>query len=521
MACNQKLLVCDCGGSMKIDAAALADSALAAGVVQCSRLCRAEVGKAEQALSEADTRVLIACGQESALFAEMAAEHSADLVTADIRDRAGWTADRDAGPKQAALLAEALLTPPATPVRDIASEGICLVLGDGAVALAAARRLGAPLAVTCLLPRAPEDLVPQEGFDLALGSLRSARGALGRFEVVVDGYAPLDPTGRGALGFEPPRDGAVSGCDIILDLRGGPALFPAPEKRDGYLRADPGDAVAVERALYDAAQLVGTFEKPLHIRFHAEICAHSRARQTGCTRCLDVCPTGAITPDGDTVAIDPWICAGCGACAAVCPSGAAAHDDPPAEHLWRRLRTLAHAYCAAGGTAPRALFHDAEHGGEMIRLAARFGRGLPADVIPVEVANVEGVGHAELLAALGAGFAEAIVLAGPRSDRAALEPQLALARAIVAGAGRDAVRVALIDPGDPDAFEAALYGTAAGALDIAPILPLGGRREVTRLAATALAGESAAPIPLPEGAPYGAIVIDKEVCSLCLACVSL
>ena len=42
------------------------------------------------------------------------------------------------------------------------------------------------------------------------------------------------------LTFGPPRDGAVSRCDIVLDLSGGAPLFPAADLRDGYLRADPG-----------------------------------------------------------------------------------------------------------------------------------------------------------------------------------------------------------------------------------------------------------------------------------------
>jgi ferredoxin len=104
--------------------------------------------------------------------------------------------------------------------------------------------------------------------------------------------------------------------------------------------------------------------------------------------------------------------------------------------------------------------------------------------------------------------------------------QTALARAIVAGTGQDAGRIALITPADPDALEAALYGAGHPALKIDTILPLGGRREVTRLAASALAGEDVgggdmAPIALPAGAPYGAVVVDTEACTLCLACVSL
>ncbi len=247
---------------------------------------------------------------------------------------------------------------------------------------------------------------------------------------------------------------------------------------------------------------------------------HGRRKQ-GCTRCLDVCPTGAILSAGDTVTIDPDICAGCGACAAVCPSGAASYDDPAVGFLFTRLRTLAGAYRAAGGTAPRVLFHDAEHGAEMIRLSARFGRGLPADVIPVEVANVEGVGHAELLAAFGVGFAAAYVLIGPRTDVAVPTSEIALAQSILTGSGAQATRIAALSPTDPDGLEQALYGTAAPALTHETILPMGGRREVTRLAASALAGGGMPVIDLPQGAPYGAVVIDTDACTLCLACVSL
>jgi ferredoxin len=166
------------------------------------------------------------------------------------------------------------------------------------------------------------------------------------------------------------------------------------------------------------------------------------------------------------------------------------------------------------------LFHDPVHGAEMIRLAARFGRGLPADVIPVEVGNIEGIGHAEMMAALGVGFCEVTILAGPRDDLTAPESELALAQAIVAGTGADGSALRLITPGDPDDLTAALYDRGAQIRVNDTILPLGGRREVTRLAASALPAPDA-PIPLPQGAPYGAVVIDTDACTLCLACVSL
>ena len=516
MAKITRLLMCTCEGTMTIDPDSAGTALDGATVKTSDRLCTVDLDVAAKAL-EQDGTTLIACGQMATLFEELAEElDTGSLMTVDIRDRAGWTADKSASPKQAALLAEAVLPRPATPAKDVVSEGTCLVLGASDIALPAAQALSAQLAVTCILGDAPDDLVPTSAFDVALGRLKSATGALGDFAITIDGYRPMQPGGRGAAGFGDAVNGAKSTCDIIVDLRGEGPLFPADHKREGYVRADPGDPLAVQAVIAEAMEMQGVFEKPLYIRFEANLCAHSRASRPGCDRCLTVCPTGAITPNGDTVAIDPDICAGCGACAAVCPSGAASYDDPPVGYLFSRLRTLAAAYRKAGGKSPRALFHDPEHGGEMIRLSARFGRGLPADVIPVEVPNVEGVGHAEMLAALGVGFSTVAILPGPRTDLAVPERELALARAI---AGDDA-RLAVLDVADPDGLEEVLYGPAPAPMTAEPILPLGGRREVTRMAATALTGAET-PIALPQGAPYGAVVIDTDACTLCLACVSL
>lgn len=517
-----RLVLCTCEGTQSIDPETAGGATGAERVLTSERLCTGDIDVAAGALS-ADGTTLIACGQMAGLFEDLLdeIEGRSALLTADIRDRAGWTGAKDAHAKQAALLAEARLQPPSTPVKDVTSEGTVFVLADAESGTEVAPRLaGAGLAPTLLIPSNPGDLEPATAFDVALGKLKTATGALGCFEVTVEGYRAMRPGGRGAAGFEPAVESAKSACDIIVDLRGEGPLFPADHKREGYVRADPGDPAAVARAVTEAVAYQGVFEKPLYVRFTESLCAHSRAGQTGCTRCLDVCPTGAITPDGDSVAIDPDICAGCGACAAVCPSGAASYDDPGVEFLFQRLRTLASAYRGAGGAAPRALFHDAEHGGEMIRLLARFGAGLPADVFPVEVANTEMIGHAELLAALGVGFASAGILVSPRSDRPTLEAGLALAEAIAGGAGAPG-RLHLIDVADPDALPDALAVLPAEETGRDAILPLGGRREVTRIAAAALAGDETPNIPLPDGAPYGAIVIDTDACTLCLACVSL
>ncbi|WP_108483225.1 4Fe-4S binding protein [Oceaniglobus ichthyenteri] len=507
------VLICSCLGSQTV----AGDTIEGATGQRCSRLhsalCTDQIDIVAQALQAGP--VTIACGQEVARFEELAEELGVEPpLCVDLRDRAGWSEQGDeAGPKMAALLAEAAVAVAPARTMDVESEGTCLILGAADVALAAARDLADILAVTVLLDTADE-VEHTTAFDVVVGRLARASGTLGQFSLRIDGLQQVVPGGRGAPVLTPPRDGAQSECDIILDLRGTTPLFPAPQKRDGYLRADPGRPAAVGAAVLAASQMVGTFEKPLYIRLEPTLCAHSRAEQVACTNCLDICPTGAFMPDGDHVAIDPMICAGCGACSALCPSGAITYDAPSVESVFRRLTTLADTYRKAGGGVPRLLVHDAPHGAEMIALVARYGRGLPADVIPLEVAALEGFGHAETLAALMVGFASVDILLTPKTDRTALEREAALTGAIAPGA------VTLIDMVDPDALSDHLYGGAARAPVIQTALPMGSRRQVARLAARALNPDGAM-LDLPVGAPYGAVVVDTDACTLCLSCVSL
>ncbi|WPZ23362.1 4Fe-4S binding protein (plasmid) [Sulfitobacter faviae] len=512
------LITCDCAGSQRIDSDALAERSGLAVSPPCSALCTTQIDRAAKALTAGDA--ILCCTQEERVFTELAEELGlppAPLL--DLRDRAGWSDDpRDKLPKMSALATEALLDVPAEKTIDVASGGLCLIVGRGPAALEAAAQLKDHLSVTLLMDDAvteAEDNLPEvRDFDLISGKLRRAKGALGQFEVVIDALRQVDPRGRGPLTWTEPRDGARSQCDIVLDLRGETPLFPAHEKREGYLRADPGHPPAVAAAVLAASHLTGTFEQPLYVRTEPLLCAHSRAGQTGCTACLDLCPTGAITPDGDHVTVDPMICAGCGACSSACPSGAISYDAPPVDFTMRRVQTLAQAYLKAGGDAPRLLVHDA-HGAEMIRLAARHGRGLPADVVPMELDALAAFGHAEALAALAAGFAHVSLLLGPKADRDAIETQTALARAIAGEA-----RMSLIDTPDPEALTDLLYDGAAPAPVAQPVRPMGSRRQIARQSARALNPEAEV-LDLPAGAPYGAVLVNKDACTLCLSCVSL
>ena len=511
----KKLILCNCSGSQEIDREALKQATGLECSAVHSGLCTTQLDQTAEAVADGDA--ILCCRQEARIFQELAAEAGQpEPAVTDLRDRAGWSDDpRTKLPKMAALMAEAAMDMPADKSVDIISEGLCLIIGAGDLALDTARKLKDVLGVTVLVTD-DSDPPDDRGFDVIRGRLNRAKGALGGFEVRIDGLQQVNPAGRGPLTWSGPRDGARTECDIILDLTGDAPLFPAPQKREGYLRADPGSLPAVADAVLQASQMVGTFEKPLYVALEPLICAHSRAEKIGCTNCLDVCPTGAITPAGDHVSVDPMICAGCGACAALCPSGAISYDAPSPGAMFRRIEILAKTYRKAGGEAPRLLVCDTDHGQQMISFAARYSRGLPADVIPLEVSALSGFGHAEMLAALASGFAEVTILLSPTTERDALDREIPLAQAM-AGAGR----ITLLDVADPDALCDALYG----AEDIPvpcdePVLPMGSRRQVARLSAKALNPDTEV-LSLPDDAPYGAVLVNTDACTLCLSCVSL
>jgi ferredoxin len=522
------VLICSCEDTMPLDVGALRRACRGSEVTAGRQLCRAELERF-RAAATSGAPLTVACTQETPLFAEVAWESGADIRYANIRETAGWSKDAAAAtPKIAALIAMAAEPAPEIPFVSYESEGVILIYGRDDRAIEAADLLKDHLDITVLI-RPPAAVMPPRvtEYPVVKGLIRAAKGHLGAFELTVDDFAQPTPSSRAALRFGASKNGAVSRCDIVLDLSGGTPLFAAADLREGYLRADPGDAAAVLRAVMKARDLVGTFDKPRYVNFTADLCAHSRSQRVGCTRCLDLCPTGAITPDGDHVVIDAHVCAGCGQCAAVCPTGAAAYALPPAATLMRRLRSLLATYRAAGGTQPVLLMHDNAHGMPLIDALARGGDGLPANVLPVAVNEVTQIGLDTIAAAFayGAAAVRFLLRGKPRHDVTGLRKTIALTEPILSGLGFGADRLSTIETDDPDALGDALRAIAhlQGTPRPASFTPLGTSRELLRLALREL--QRAAPVPvdviaLPAGAPFGAIEVDVAGCTLCLACVS-
>ncbi len=526
----RKILICSCDDTMPLDGAAVGRACRGADVIEGRQLCRTELERFRKAAaSGAD--MTVACTQEAPLFTEVAEQtpNAGTLTFANIRETAGWSKDaKAAGPKIAALLAAAAEPMPDFVSVSLSSEGVALLYGKDEQAIEAANLLKDHLDLTVLIKDAGR-VAPMRVTEFAQfkGAIKSAKGHLGAFELIVDSYAQPLPSSRGVLQFGTPRNDAELRCDVLIDLSGGAPLFPSADLRDGYLRADPSDPAAVLRAVLKARDLTGGFEKPRYIAFTEELCAHSRSKIVGCRRCLDLCPTGAIAPNGDHVRIDSFICAGCGQCASACPTGAASYMLPPSDALLRKLRVLLATYHEAGGAQPVLLFHDGDHGLAMIDALSRYGDGLPANVLPVPLNEITQAGLEAIAGpfAYGATAVRFLVHAKPRHDMTGLYKTIALAQPVLAGLGFAGARVATIESDDPDALAEALRAIEVmdGAKKPATFSAVGKKREVVRLALRELHRVAPAPvdaIALPEGAPFGKVEVNVEGCTLCLSCVS-
>src|SRR6266850_506157 len=191
---GKTLKVCSCNRTVGIDAKALAAALKSsAPLVLHESLCRKDAAAFQSALGDAE--VIVACTQEAALFGELAEQAGgrAELKFVNVREYAGWGASPAAAtPKIAALVAMAALPEPEpAPAVAFKSGGELLLVGPADVALDWAERLNGQLNVSVLATQ-PGELPLERNYPVWSGRVTKLEGWLGAFDVEWRQENPID-----------------------------------------------------------------------------------------------------------------------------------------------------------------------------------------------------------------------------------------------------------------------------------------------------------------------------------------
>jgi ferredoxin len=347
----------------------------------------------------------------------------------------------------------------------------------------------------------------------------------------------------GAIDFNRDAESSTDKFDLILDLRAASSMntetgFTQHALPQGYFRWDGVDPAP----LLALRGLVGEFDKPKFFNYKQKLCAHSRNEKVGCNACIDVCSAKAISSEKDRqqIKVNPNLCVGCGSCTTVCPSGALTFAYPRASEQGVKLKTMLSTYARSGGKNAAVLLHSQEAGSKLLNALGRSAQinkttqGVPARVLPVSLWHTSSVGLDVWLTAIAYGASQVCVLLTDEEApqyRTALAEQMAVAQSILTGLGFTGEHFKLIEAKnalDLTTVDAALQAPAAQVVSRnAGFAVQADKRATLELALDHLAEFAPANFTKPtviampaKGAPLGAIVINKDACTLCLSCVN-
>ncbi|MCJ2376573.1 4Fe-4S binding protein [Vibrio sp. ZSDZ34] len=311
--------------------------------------------------------------------------------------------------------------------------------------------------------------------------------------------------------------------DIVLDhsLNGCMSEeVPVP----GYYPVGRGYPSLTE-ALEEIPTLMGTFDKPKYFRLNTDLCAHSSRGIKGCERCVDACPAGALSSEGNDkighkIQINPYLCQGVGTCATACPTEAIHYALPSPQDTQKFIERTLENYLKAGGEQATILICSSRH--ETYNVMAL--RALPDSVIPIVVEELPSVGMDTWFAALVNGAHQVLFAASqhmPKTIINVLSSEVAMAQLILENLGmpRESIDILYLETlreGMPE-LTTQSFELRKGDLP-------GNKRQRLFSALDELnnvCNVTESIQKMPSTAPFGQVHCETDKCTLCMGCVAV
>ncbi|MGF1683501.1 4Fe-4S binding protein [Photobacterium minamisatsumaniensis] len=412
--------------------------------------------------------------------------------------------------RQAAINGTVELSNLIPPTVSYESRGNVVIIGAEDTITSMAAQFSALNSVTLLATEKAE--LPQTCANLYYTQTVTVKGYLGAFYVTcaVDGNAlstaNLAKVAIGTDCFDLVVDMTVEGV-IAVEI-------PAP----GYYAVGAGKATLAD-VIEELPDMLGTFDKPKYFRLNPDLCAHSSRGISGCDRCVDACPAGALSSTGHSIEINPYLCQGVGTCATACPTEAISYALPDPDNTQHFVYRLLTRYFEEGGEAPTLLLF----GNRDETAVANALPLLPTTVIPVALEELATVGIDTWFSALAYGAHQVLLATNtayiPDTIDRVLGDELTIAQTFLAELGYEADRITLLDFAEAEAFK----GFNAALLARHDRLE-GTKREKLFTVLDALyaqAPEKPAFSNVAENAPYGSVECKTDDCTLCMSCVAV
>ncbi|PMH46878.1 (Fe-S)-binding protein [Vibrio sp. 10N.286.49.B3] len=401
------------------------------------------------------------------------------------------------------------------------SGGNTLIVGPTEIIVSAAEQLEVNSLTLLSIDGAPlTDNTHRLASKVYFTNTIAINGFLGAFEVMVESQGIKTNLSKVSIGQD---------CfDVILDLSLNgcmPEEVPVP----GYFPVGRGYPKLTE-ALEEIPTLMGTFDKPKYFRLDTDLCAHSSRGVKGCERCVDACPAGALSSEGNdkighNIQINPYLCQGVGTCATACPTEAIHYALPTPQETQKFIeRTLAN-YLKAGGSNPIVLLCSSRH--EMYNVMAL--KALPDNVIPVVVEELPSVGIDSWFAALTNGATQILFAASrhmPATIQRVLNHEVGVAQGLLEQLSlpRECIDILYLESLREQTPTLQIESLGYASLQETLGDLEGNKRQRLFTALDSLSARYKPELmihPLPSTAPYGKVNCETSDCTLCMACIAV